>query len=224
MSEEPSQLSPSPSTVAQTEPRTTERFLRSPSTATTFERPGRSFSCYIAPIVGTQQEYEEFFKSEGFGHYTDLHIRSRDGFIRFATQSDAELFLDHFLNITFKGQKMRVEKTRSTPSGGKALHLSGFTPGLLTERAIYERMLEFGFIRRVALKRDFAFVDFDTVEEAASVVRERRFIEISGETVRVVFARSEPKMETKLTIPLKELVPLSHPFWYQLQDLMYEAG
>jgi hypothetical protein len=84
-------------------------------------------------------------------------------------------------------------------------------------------MLEFGFIRRVAIKRDFAFVEFDTVEEAAKVVRQGRFIDIDGEPVRGVFARSEHKVDTNLTIPLKELVPLSDPFWYHLQDMLYDV-
>jgi RNA recognition motif-containing protein len=188
------------------------------------DRIGRPCLCYFTPIVGSQQDYEDFFKSENFDTYTDIVIRVKEGSVRFATRAEADLFLDHFHNIQFKGQKMKVEKTRPLPSPVKTLHLSGFTPGRLTERAIYNRMLEFGFLRRVAIKRDFAFVEFDTIEEAARVARQFRFLDIGGETVRVAFSRSEPKAETRLTIPLKELVPLSHPFWFQLQDRLYEAG
>jgi hypothetical protein len=188
------------------------------------DRPGRPCLCYFTPIVGTPQEYDDFFKSERFDTYTDMTVRAKEGSMRFATRAEADLFLEHFQGVVFKGQKMKVEKTRPVPAPVKTLHLSGFAPGRLSERTIYNRMLEFGFLRRVAIKRDFAFVEFDTIEEAARVVRQYRFIDIGGETVRIAFSRSEPKVETRLTIPLKELVPLSHPFWFQLQDALYEAG
>jgi hypothetical protein len=193
-----------------------------PPAAGDSDRPGRLYLCYFTPIVGTPQEYDAFFRSERFDTYADRTVRAKEGSVRFAARAD--LFLEYFHGMTFKGQKMRVEKTRPLPAPVKTLHLSGFAPGNLTERAIYNRMLEFGFLRRVAIKRDYAFVEFDTIGEAARVVRQWRFIDIGGENVRIPFSRSEPKVETRLTIPLKELVPLSHPFWFQLQDALYEAG
>jgi RNA recognition motif-containing protein len=188
------------------------------------DRPNRMVSCYFTPVVGTQQEYEDFFRSEHFDNYTDINLRVKDGFVRFATRAEVDLFVDHFSNMTFKGQKMRVEKSRPQASGCKTLHLSGFSAGAISERAIYERFLDFGFIRRVAVKRDFAFVEFDTAEEAQGVMRLVRTVNIDGEMIRVAFARTEHKVDPQnLTIPLKELIPLDHPFWYQLQDKLYDA-
>jgi hypothetical protein len=220
----PTPSSSPPTSASRPDPSTPDQKPSDPLSSFDSDRPSRVFCCYFSPILGTQQEYEDFFHSEKCDTYTEIIIRPKEGWIRFATRAEADLFLEHFHGITFKGQRMRVEKSRPSAQPCRTVHLSGFTPERLTERAIYKKMLEFGFIRRVALKKDYAFVDYDTVEEASSAVRHGRSVEIAGEAVRVAFARSEHKMETRLAIPLKYLVPLNHPFWYELQERLYDAG
>ncbi|OHT03155.1 hypothetical protein TRFO_06825 [Tritrichomonas foetus] len=184
------------------------------------EKPTRWFSCSFGPVVASAAEYEELFKNEKQNTYTDLNFSSKHGFVRFTSQADADLFIEHFNNFSFKGQPMWAEKSRKQLNTGKTLYLSGFTQTPISERSIWEALCDHGFIRRISAKRDFAFVEFDTPDEAQNVLDQFPTIIIDDQQIRLSFARNEHN--PKLTIPLKELVPLDHPFWFQLQEMLYE--
>ncbi|KAH0794970.1 hypothetical protein GPJ56_001096 [Histomonas meleagridis] len=184
------------------------------------EKQTRNFVCNFGPIIGSLEEYDELFRREKFDTFVDLCFIGKHGSIKFPSQAEADLFIEHFSNFEFKGQQMWAEKPRRLQNGVKTLHLSGFTPGNLSERSIFFALSGAGFIRRISGKRDFAFVEFDTPEEAQNVLKQYPTIQIDGDLIKLSFARTEHN--PKLTIPLKELVPLDHPFWYQLQEMLYE--
>jgi hypothetical protein len=171
-------------------------------------------------------EYEELFRNEKVEGISDLMLRRKYGILKFMSQSELDVFMGKFAGYTFKGQKMCLEKVEQSHGSSTTVHLSGFAPGSVSERAVYERFLHFGFIRRVFVKRDSGFVEFDTVDEAKSVVRQHKTIDVNGVSVKVAPGHNEPKFSDKPgpTIPLKELIPLDHPFWYRLQEMLWEGG
>ena len=191
-----------------------------PKSSSEADKPARWYSCSFGPIIATEEEYEELFKKEKQNAYTDMNISTKHGFVRFASQAEAELFIERFNNYSFKGQTMWAEKSRKQINTGKTLYLSGFTQTPISERSIWDALCDHGFIRRISAKRDFAFVEFDTSEEAHYVVDNFPTINIDSQQIRLSFARNEHN--PKLTIPLKELVPLDHPFWFELQELLYD--
>jgi hypothetical protein len=190
------------------------------------DRYSRSFSCHFSPVVGVRTEYEELFRNEKVEGIIDVVIRRKYGILRFMRQSELDLFMGKFSGYMFKGQKMYLEKAEQSQGFSTTVHLSGFVPGSISERGVYEKFLHFGFIRRVSIKQDSGFVEFDTVDEAKNVVRQHRTIDVNGVSVKVAAGHNEPKFSDKEgpTIPLKELIPLDHPFWYRLQDMLWEGG
>jgi RNA recognition motif-containing protein len=185
-------------------------------------RYGRSVSCYFSPVIGTKGDYEELFRSENIKSCVEVGFRNKMGFVRFATQAEADIFVERFDGYVFRGQKIRVEKTRQTSYRSKAVQISGFAPGSVTERDAYGAFLPFGFIRRVSVNPDFGVVEFDTQEEAQNVLKQYRTIEVHGQILTVGPALIRDDDKQNLTIPLKELIPLDHPFWYRVQDMMWE--
>ena len=124
----------------------------------------------------------------------------------------------------FKGQQMRSSRSRANTPTGKTLHLSGFDPDLLSERAIYKEISPYGFIRRITGKRDFAFVEFDTHEDAQNVINEfknRSKCIINGCPIKIAFARNEHHIDQQsLSIPLSMILPEDHKFWTRLQSIL----
>lgn len=188
--------------------------------STDTDKPIRWYSCTFGPIIASEEEYKDLFKKEKQNTYIDINFSSKHGFIKFPSQAEAELFIERFNNYNFKGQSMWAERSRKQVNTGKTLHLSGFTQIPISERSIWDALCDHGFIRRISAKRDFAFVEFDTSEEAHYVLEKFPTINIDDQQIRLSFARNEHN--PKLTIPLKELVPLDHPFWFELQEMLYD--
>ncbi|KAH0786013.1 serine/arginine-rich splicing factor RS31-like isoform X2 [Histomonas meleagridis] len=185
----------------------------------------RFLSAIFGPITATKEEYEALFQKMGFGDYTDINIRDKYGFVRFASQAKVDLFIESINGYVFNGQKMRSSRSRPQPPTGKTLHLSGFNPNLLSERSIYNELSPYGFIRRITGKRDFAFVEFDTHEDALNVMntfkKKHYEWEISGCFVKMAFARNEHRIDTQnLSIPLSAILPENHKFWYHVQKIL----
>lgn len=188
------------------------------------DNKSRHLSAIFGPIVAPQAEYEELFKKEGYDDYTDINIREKFGFVRFSTQARVDLFINKFNRYMFKGQQMRSSRSRSSTPTGKTLHLSGFDPELLSERAIYKVISPYGFIRRITGKRDFAFVEFDTHVDAQNVINEfknQNKCIINGCHIKIAFARNEHHIDQQnLSIPLSMILPEDHKFWTRLQSIL----
>jgi RNA recognition motif-containing protein len=108
-------------------------------------------------------------------------------------------------------------------AGGKTLHLSSLDPRRTSERTIYNEFSPYGFIRRIALKGSYAFVEFDTLddaERALSIFTGRKDSVLDGYRVGVTYARNEHRVEnTKLSLRLADVLPEGHKFWRQLQRM-----
>jgi hypothetical protein len=179
-------------------------------------------------MSASHDEFSTYFRKEGFTTFTNITLRDKCGFIRFTSQADADLFAEHFSDRTFKGEPLRIEKCSGSSQfygvGDKTLCLSGFPAGAISERHVYYRLLEFGFIRRVRVEGNVAYVEFDTVQEAHDLLHRFPIIEINDIEVHVSRAEGEQNHDARaLSVPLKELIPPDHAFWSYLRDLVYDS-
>jgi RNA recognition motif-containing protein len=104
----------------------------------------------------------------------------------------------------------------------KTLYLSGLEERRINDRDIFNTVAPYGFIRRISFHKTFAFVEFDTYKDAQKANRElkKREEELG---FRVCYARSEKRCDlSNLSIPLSDLIEPTHPFWFKLQNLLYE--
>jgi hypothetical protein len=194
----------------------------SPPTLKTDETRVRVLSAIFHPIVATQAEYEALFHDEGFGDFTDINIRPAYGFVRFSSLARIDLFVEHFHGFVFRDQPISSSRARSAATC-KTLHLSGLSPGASCERSIYLEFSPYGFIRRIASKRDFAFVEFDTVDDAEmafNACKKKGEVTIEGSAVKISYAKNEHRVDRQnLSVRLADILPEGHKFWRQLQKL-----
>ena len=182
--------------------------------------------CVIfAPVVGSKDEYEQLFNDHRIDSITDFALHTKCGLLRFSSAVGADMFIHEFKGHTFKGQPIRCEIARVLPvPGAKSVKFTGFTKGQISERDLYEVMRQFGFLRRVFLQEEQAFVDFDTADEASSFLESHQNIRI-GEADLLVQKMTEQDIEksSNLGIPLSSILPREHPFWFYLQEVISEG-
>jgi hypothetical protein len=183
----------------------------------------RSVSAFFRPIVGTQEEYERLFQEACFGDWTDLNLRQAYGFIRFSSLARVDLFVERFNGHPFNGSQMSAARSRPPTTGGKTLHLSSLDPHHTTERTLYNEFSPYGFIRRIALKGSYAFIEFDTVEDAEralNIFTGERESTLDGYRVGITYARNEHRVDNvQLSLKLSDVLPETHKFWKQLQKM-----
>ena len=186
----------------------------------------KRFSAYFEPVINglDNKTYQDHFKNNGFNG-VDVEIKGKYAFARLLTQSELDNFINKFNGSIFMDQEMKVrfpnEKKRENPV--KTLHIKGVQEADLTEKKLYELVSPYGFIRRISWKNGFAFIEFDTVDDAIEVYKHLKSEQCSHIPIKVEYARQEHRLgEIRLSIPLSDILPENHPFWYKLQDLIYD--
>lgn len=187
-------------------------------------KAGANYMVIFTPVVATADEYEDLINAERMGPYEVVILREKCGFVKFRTNTAATRFIHHFSGFLFRGQPMRCEMARvmATP-GEKSIKLTGIPETGVTERDIYNAIKRFGFLRRVAIKGDKAFVDFDTSEEAMMFLSNNRSITINGNKILIENLTNEDIQEgRKMGVPLSAILPLDNPLWFKIQEMLCE--
>lgn len=181
----------------------------------------RAMTVRFGPNCATQEEFAELFKQEGFKVFSDIRL-ARFGTVRLPSEAQAQQFIKHFNDFTFKGQQLYAQ-AMPPQQYVKTLHITGLEENGIDDRKLFYILSPYGFIRRISSKKGFTFVEFDTIADARRARSELKAKENEYPGLRVSYARSEHKPDfSNLRIPLSDLIPLSHPFWYKLQDMMYD--
>jgi len=188
--------------------------------------PPRRSSAYIEPILPNleNEDYEKYFKANGFEN-VEVEIKGKYAFARFPTQAEVDQFIRQFNGVVFNDTKLNVSVpiSRNRSIRVKTLHVSGLQESSLTERDLYELVSPIGFLRRISWKTGFAFIEFDTIEDAQNVLDFLKSPECKYSKIKVEYARAEHRVgDIKLSIPLSDLIPENHRFWYKLQDMLYD--
>jgi hypothetical protein len=69
-------------------------------------------------------------------------------------------------------------------------------------------------VRHIGFRHDFAFIDFETIDDAAKTLNKRT---LKGTILAVAYAKAAPPTDfSSLTIPLTSRLPRDHPFWAEL--------
>ena len=179
----------------------------------------RATSVVFSPVVASEKEYQDLFASKGFGDLFDLAFieERRSGLVRFASVARADLFIETMNGYHFKGPTMRCQRAR-TVGMAKTLYLSWSDSGRVSERAIYRELSPLGFIRRITSRGVFAFVEFDTIDDALNAYKRRRECYIEGVPVKISFAKREYKLDTqKISVNVSDLLPDNDPLWLEIQ-------
>lgn len=180
----------------------------------------RLITLSFSPVLGSERDYYDLFTSKGFPDATDISIIDGNGQVRFASNTRADIFIEMMNGFTYKGQTMRCQRGRAAPAI-KTLHISWQESGRVSERAIYYELSPLGFIRRITSKGVFAFVEFDTAEDAANALnayKRRRDCYIDGAPVKISFAKREQRLDLQnMSVPLDELLPDDDPLWCEIQ-------
>lgn len=180
----------------------------------------RALVVMFGPNCADEKEFMELFKSEGFPVFTDFRLQ-KYGTLRLRSEAEAESFIQKFNGYNFNGTELYA-KPLPQQQLVKTLYITGIEENNFTERRLFHIIAPFGFIRRISSRKGFAFVEFDTFRDAQRANRELKKLE-SQYGIRVSYARSEHKCDlSNLTIPLSDLIRYDHPFWYKLQDMLYD--
>lgn len=180
------------------------------------------YTVIFAPVVATKDEYEALFRGEQYDNYTELILREKCAFLRFSAAAVADAFVRRFDRFSFRGRPMQCEIARVVPmTGDKTIKFTGFGENAPTERDVYNAVRRFGFIRRVSVRQDCAFVDFDTINEADNFYNNSSTLLVDGIPLSVRrVTRSEAKECETFGIPLSAILPPEHPFWFRLREMI----
>jgi hypothetical protein len=177
---------------------------------------------YFRPLFGSAEAIKQLFLNEGFGSLHSIKLHEKFGFVRFGTLSEAQLFVEHFNGFDTGNTQLKAElSSKRIPNHPpcKRLHLSGYDPHSVTERDIYWVAAPTGFVRHIAFHHEFAFVDFDTVEDAVKACEALNKQSLKGKILTASFARSAPPADfSNLTISLADIIPGDHEFWTELAE------
>ena len=174
----------------------------------------------FGPNCAEEKEFVDLFHSEGFPVISDFRLQ-KFGTLRLRSEAEAKAFIQKFNGYMFKGTELYA-KPLPQPQFVKTLYITATDDNAISERHLFNLIAPFGFIRRISSRKGFAFVEFDTCKDAQNANRELKKME-SQWGIRVSYARSEHKCDlSTLTIPLSDLIPPNHPFWYKLQDMLYD--
>jgi hypothetical protein len=89
----------------------------------------------------------------------------------------------------------------------------------VTERDLYWAAAPIGFIRNIKFHYEFAFIDFDTIEEATKALDALNRMSLKGKTLAAAFAKTPPQADLAgLSIPLSHVLPGNHEFWAVLAE------
>ena len=173
----------------------------------------------FAPVCGTLEDYQDLFKEFS---YLEIAIKQACGLLRLTSTASAELFCRRFNGYKFRGTSLKCEIARVLPMpGDKTIKLAGIEGSDITERDVYDAMRQFGFLRRVFVKGDCAYVDFDTTDEAKRFTEAHKSIEIGNTTLKAErISCKEAQSFSTFPIPLSELIPCDHPIWHKLNELL----
>ena len=180
----------------------------------------RALVVMFGPNCADEKEFVELFHSEGFPVFTDFRLQ-KFGTLRLRSETEAKAFIQKINGYNFKGTELYA-KPLPQPQFVKTLYITATDENSISERRLFNLIAPFGFIRRISSRKGFAFVEFDTYKDAQNANRELKKME-SQWGIRVSYARSEHKCDlSSLTILLSDLIPANHPFWYKLQDMLYD--
>ena len=175
----------------------------------------------FGPNCATAEEFAELFKAEGFPVFSDIRL-AKFGTVRLPSEAQAQQFIKHFNEFQFKGEQLYAQPMQPQQYV-KTLHITGLEENHIDERQLFNLLSPSGFIRRISSKKGFTFVEFDNIQDARRARIELKNKENEFPGLRVSFARSEHKPDfSNLRIPLSDIIPPNHQFWYKLQDMLYD--
>jgi RNA recognition motif-containing protein len=165
---------------------------------------------------------KQLFVKEGFGNLHSIKLHEKFGFVRFATLAEAQLFVDHFNFFNTGNTQLKAELSQKRIPNHppcRRLHVSGYDPHSVSERDIYWAAAPNGFVRHICYRGDFAYVDFDTVDDAVRACEALNKQSLKGKILTAQFARGAALSDfSNLTISLADIIPGDHEFWTELAD------
>ena len=184
-----------------------------------------SYTVIFAPVTASREEYENLFKDHRCGGFTKFVIHPQCGLLRFQSSAEADLCVHQFQGYIFKGQPIKCELARVLGRPGeKTIKFTGFQENDFTERELYEVMRKFGFLRRVCIQGRCAYVDFDTIQETDSFLASHTSLRVGNANLTVEkVTKQDVEDSLNFDIPLRSVLPLEHPFWLQLQEMIADG-
>ena len=184
---------------------------------------------HVKPLFGTEDEMKAAFAQLGVPPCHSIILHDKFGFVRFTSQASADLFTEKLNGVEINGVKLHVELSKKgrlengPPS--RRLHISGYagkSRSDVTERDIWNVAAPHGFVRRVVFQSTYAFVDYDTVDEAVHALAEINKATINGRKLVASFAKTIPRASNSaMSIQLTDLVPPGSEFWTYLSDVVH---
>jgi hypothetical protein len=177
---------------------------------------------YFRPLFGSSEAIKQLFASEGFGNYPYIRLHDKFGFVGFETLAEAQLFVEHFNGFPTGNTQLVVELSSrrvQVHPPCRRLYVTGYDPVAVGERDLYWEAAPEGFVRHIGFRHDFAFIDFDTIDDAAKALQALNKRTLKGKVLAVAYARAAPPTDfTSLTIPLASILPRNHQFWAELAE------
>ena len=174
--------------------------------------------------VASKEEFEELFKELKVDDYIENVVASeRSAKLRFKTEAAAQVFINTINNYSYKNNVLFAKLTDRAgpqqPIDPKTLFIQGFDE-TTTERDLYMYFSRFGFLRKVSLRRNYAFIQYDTPDEAKQIYMDRNKISIKGQHLKIHYANKDSsKPETPpLYVPLEDVLPADSHFWATLKS------
>ena len=183
---------------------------------------------HVKPIFGTEDEMKAAIAQPGVPPCHSIILHDKFGFVRFTSQASAELFAEKLNGAEINGVKIHVELSKKARLENvppcRRLYISGYAGKSrdVTERDIWNVAAPHGFVRRVTFQSTYAFVDYDTVDEAVHALAEINRATINGRKLVASFAKTIPRASNSaMSIPLTDLVPPESAFWTYLSDVVH---
>ncbi|EAY05427.1 hypothetical protein TVAG_197280 [Trichomonas vaginalis G3] len=186
------------------------------------DQPEEVYQSFFGPPVnGRKEDTQALILREGFTGMYNLQVYDKHCFVRFHTKSEFEAFNKHFDNFVYEGVKMFATESKKRliqyPPCTR-ICVSNFGRKRPTDRELYFKMSPYGYVKHISMKQRYAFVDFDTVEDAKAVMEalgpnsNQQDFHMSLE-----YCQEAPKTDfTGMVLPLTEIFKPDHEFWQKL--------
>lgn len=182
-------------------------------------------SLFGPPVNRSKEETQELILREGFTGMYNLQVYDKHCYVRFHTKAEFEAFNKHFDNFVYNGVKMFATESKKRlvkyPPCTR-ICVSNFGGKRPTDRDLYMKLSPYGYVKHISMKQRYAFVDFDTVEDAKAVM------EALGPNsnnqdfhMSLEYCQEAPKTDfTGMVLPLTEILHPGHEFWQQLVSII----
>jgi hypothetical protein len=165
----------------------------------------------IQPLFDDPKEMQKYIESRGFDEFLRFTGYSDHCEVTFPTAECARNFRDSFDGKTIRGHVIEVRvlrpagqpRTRRPPGmRSRTIAVSGYPPGLLTDRNLWDHFCRLGFVRQIECCGSTGYIQFDTEDDALNAFNDMDDAVIRDSVVRVDVVPDRTLNLPHLVIPL----------------------